>query len=195
MSTETHLPYDRKEITTLFIIFIILVAGCLLLGALLQMTYFYFNGIYTGQIASENISPFHLRVALALSQFFTFLLPALTFSWFVYKSKMWNFWGIKNDLKPFWILSSLLMLLFLLPIIQFSYEINQDLPLPVWMKSMEADATATLEVILSMENIQQLGVNLFLIALLPALGEELIFRGILQQFGYRAFRSPIYSVW
>ena len=165
------------------------------MGALLQMGYFYLNGIHTESVRTGDIDPLHLRWALLLSQIFTFLIPALAFSWLLFKQRMWNFWGFGNSLKPFWILASLLMLVFLLPVIQFSYELNQDLPLPSWMTSMEADATATLETILEMNSLKHLIVNLFLIALLPALGEEFIFRGILQQFGYRVFKNPTFSVW
>jgi membrane protease YdiL (CAAX protease family) len=63
------------------------------------------------------------------------------------------------------------------------------------MTTLEDDASNTLETILSAQSVKILLINLLLVALLPALGEELIFRGIVQQFGYRFFRNPVMSIW
>lgn len=176
-------------------IFIVVVAFCLLLGALLQMSYVYFSGVDSSVILATNLHPQHLRWLLFLSQLFTFLLPALIFAWMVFKKRMWSFWGFQHTVQPGWILASVLMLFLLLPIIQYSYQLNQVIPLPEWMTALENDANNTLEAILGTQSINVLVINILLVALLPALGEELIFRGIIQQFGYRFFKNPVSSVW
>jgi membrane protease YdiL (CAAX protease family) len=60
---------------------------------------------------------------------------------------------------------------------------------------MEAEATETLLNLIQMDNIGELLINLLLMALLPALGEELVFRGVVQQYGYALFKRKTVSVW
>ena len=86
-----------------------------------------------------------------------------------------------------WIVISAFMLFALTPAIQYTLQLNQEIPLPSWMGNMEDQANETLTKLLRMETLSKLLANLFLVAVLPALGEELLFRGILQQLGYRIF--------
>jgi len=58
-----------------------------------------------------------------------------------------------------------------------------------WMKGKEDTADRLFELILAPDNIGSLAVNLVMIALLPALGEELIFRGIFQKILTKMFSS------
>jgi len=132
---------------------------------------------------------------LLITQLFSFLIPSLVFSWIAFKREMFTFLGFSGKVEFQWIIFALTMLVCLLPIIQFSYEMNQALPLPEWMTQMEDDASTTLEAIIKMDTVAQLMINIFLIALLPAIGEELVFRGVIQQIGYRLFQKPVVSVW
>ncbi|OWY24421.1 CPBP family intramembrane metalloprotease [Sphingobacteriales bacterium UPWRP_1] len=75
-----------------------------------------------------------------------------------------------------------------LPVMAFVMEQNQSLSMPgflkgleYWMREMEDSAEKLTYAFLEMNSPLQLFINLLLIALLPALGEELLFRGCLQQ--------------
>ena len=74
------------------------------------------------------------------------------------------------------------------PLINLMVEWNQQMHLPSglagleeWMKASEDNAMRITEALLNMHSISELSYNLLIIAVLPALGEELLFRGILQR--------------
>lgn len=195
LNTEIYLPEDRSQLIRLLFFFLAIVLGCIVLGTFIQLAYLYILGVDATTIFVDDGDSRHLKAVLFITQLFTFLIPALLFGWMTFKYRMWSFFGLKEPISGRWILYSVVMLLFLLPVIQFTYEFNQSLPLPDWMTDLEDNATRVLEAIVRMDNPWDLIVNILLIALLPALGEELIFRGILQQLGYRIFRREEVSVW
>lgn len=89
------------------------------------------------------------------------------------------------------LISFLLVIIILfasMPFINWMIEINGKLKLPstfssleAWMKNSEDEAAKLTEAFLAGTSIISLFSNLFIVALLPALGEELFFRGILQK--------------
>lgn len=195
MSNEIHLPTDRTKLIKSLFSFLIILLGSIIVGTFFQLAYFYLLGIDPVSLFAFEGNNNHLKAALFITQSFTFLIPALLFAWIAFKQKMWLFLGFSNPFRFHWILMAVIMLFFLLPVIQYTYELNQALPLPQWMTSMEENVAKTLEAIIMMDDPVDLIINILLIALLPSLGEELVFRGILQQFGYRVFRRPGVSVW
>ena len=50
-----------------------------------------------------------------------------------------------------------------------------------WMRTMEDAATVLVEKFMKVESIPGLLFNIFMIAIIPALGEELMFRGVIQR--------------
>ncbi len=60
-----------------------------------------------------------------------------------------------------------------------------------WIVKGESDADGMLKNVLSMKGPSDLILNLFLVGLLPAIGEELFFRGVLQKFVYPDFQKSM----
>ncbi|MCX6258193.1 MAG: CPBP family intramembrane metalloprotease [Bacteroidia bacterium] len=82
----------------------------------------------------------------------------------------------------------LILLMVALPLINFFTDINSTLKLPQflepvekWMKETEDYAGRITEDFLNVRSIGGLMVNLLMIAVIPAVGEEFLFRGILQR--------------
>jgi len=76
-------------------------------------------------------------------------------------------------------------------------EINSMLQLPAflqgvenWMKEMEETALKLTMMFLKMPTLNDFLINLLMIGILPALGEEMIFRGVLQKSLIQMTRSP-----
>jgi membrane protease YdiL (CAAX protease family) len=74
------------------------------------------------------------------------------------------------------------------PLINWLSELNSRLVLPQglssiqkWMEQSEEQANKITDAFLKTGSISGLLFNLFMIGLLPALGEELLFRGVVQQ--------------
>ncbi len=95
---------------------------------------------------------------------------------------------------PF-IAAGFLFVLAIFPVAQTSYWLNQQLPLPMWMKDMEKSANELVKVLLHMDSPVELLLNLLTVGVVAALGEELVFRGIVQQQMNKVFKNPIHSIW
>lgn len=83
---------------------------------------------------------------------------------------------------------AVLLMLVALPAINLLSHLNQQITLPAflepleqWMKTSEESANALTEQFLSVTTFGGLIINLLLMALLPAVAEELTFRGVLQR--------------
>ena len=83
---------------------------------------------------------------------------------------------------------SIALMLVALPAINLLSHLNQQMTLPAflepleqWMKTSEENAAALTEQFLNVTTFSGLIINLLLMALLPAVAEELTFRGILQR--------------
>ncbi len=63
------------------------------------------------------------------------------------------------------------------------------------MIEKEESATELIDILITSENFLAMIFNLFMIAVIPAIGEELIFRGVLQKILSDLFKSGHLAVW
>jgi len=116
-----------------------------------------------------------------------FIVPAFVAAYF-FDSNFLEFLQLKKSALLFSLLIVLAILFVSIPFINWMVEINSQLKLPSslaaleqWMKSSEDEAARLTEAFLAGSSITSLLTNIFIVALLPALGEELFFRGIMQR--------------
>lgn len=88
-----------------------------------------------------------------------------------------------------------------IPFINLLGDFNQQMVLPKMfagleaiMKASELQTAKITEQLLNVHSIESLLFNIFLIALLPALGEELFFRGILQRV-FQEWKGATVAIW
>lgn len=81
------------------------------------------------------------------------------------------------------VLAALAMLL-LTPFVNYTYKLNTMLPLPQWMEALENEASTYTKAFLNMPNVSVLLYNILILAVVPAIGEELLFRGVIQRLLY-----------
>ena len=89
-----------------------------------------------------------------------------------------------------------------MPFIKFTAELNSRLSLPSWlsdveqwMRNSEDEAARLTEAFLNVKTIPGLAFNLFMVAFLPAIGEELLFRGVIQKIFTRMTRNHHWGIW
>ena len=73
------------------------------------------------------------------------------------------------------------IMLLINPFISFIYEWNISFNIPEWMLVFDDNAENITKYFLKMNTLGDLSFNLLVIAIIPAIGEELLFRGFLQQ--------------
>lgn len=148
-----------------------------------------------GQRGIADFSPGLTRGLLAIQHVMTFILPGLLFGLVFYQRRFLS--GLDLAEHPGWLLS-ILGIFFLMaayPLVNLSFLINESIPLPAWASMFESQAEDTLKAILTMDTPVIFLFNLIIIAILPGIGEELIFRGILQKQVGLIFRSPVAAIW
>ncbi|MCX6232512.1 MAG: CPBP family intramembrane metalloprotease [Bacteroidetes bacterium] len=134
---------------------------------------------------ADNINFFkYLQI---VSQIGMFIVPPILFAFFV-RGNIAAYLKINHIPNMVTLLSGLLVLIVSIPFINYLISLNSMMHLPsafsgieTWMKDMENSAEAFTKAFLNVTSTQGLLVNLFMIALLPALGEEFMFRGVLQK--------------
>ena len=157
----------------------------LLLGASCIFTIF---GLATWMIFSHgNMTDINsLKWGQLLQSIGMFVIPPFFLAWLC-SEKPLSFLNL--DRKTNWVDVSYLVffMILIIPFINLLGDLNHQLVLPKalagienWMKTSEAQASQITEKLLNVKNIQGLFFNIFLIAIIPALGEELFFRGALQ---------------
>ena len=125
-----------------------------------------------------------VRLGILVNHLTTFVLPAIGAAIFFARKHWVQFLGFR--IRPFsrtfanGALGSLL-LIFSFPLVQFFFYYNKQIPLPEWMKSVEDTTNSFISNLMITDSPTELWLNILVIALLPALGEEMIFRGILQK--------------
>jgi len=130
------------------------------------------------------------RLMLMINHVTMFLLPAVLWSVIYYKKKWFSGLGLKPSVQWIQGIAGVVLLLVAYPIVAKSFEINQGFNLPEWMSQMEGQTEELLKTILVMTTPAGLLANIFVIAVIPGLGEELVFRGIIQKELYKYFQSP-----
>jgi membrane protease YdiL (CAAX protease family) len=95
-----------------------------------------------------------------------------------------------------------ILVVFSLPLTNFIGEWNTRMEFPEflaglerWMKNAEENAAELTEAFLKVETTGGLLFNLFMIAFLPAIGEELLFRGVIQRIFSNWTRSHHWGIW
>ena len=135
------------------------------------------------------------RLFALLNNFTSFLLPALICAWIVAKKGWFNYLKLNVFSKPSNLLLSVLILLVSIPLVQYTYSINRQLPLPEWMTEIESSTEVFIRGLLKTDYSYEFWLNMLLFAVIPALGEELFFRGMMQQLFQKIFRNPQVAIW
>lgn len=122
-----------------------------------------------------------LKALQALATLVIFLLPAYAFTRLVFLRSFARNLGFRAADRPNMYVLSVIVMMLSLPLVFWLGELNQSVPLPEWMSSLENDVSKQLEAFLKYRGPAGVFLNLVIIALLPAIGEELCFRSVMQR--------------
>ena len=136
-----------------------------------------------------------LRGMLWVQAIAGFIIPAMAFAWIFYRKQWKSYFRIDKAPSLITLILAVIALFAAYPLVQLTFEFNSMLPLPSWMTEMEDSAAEILRDVLAMESLGGFLLTLILVAVLPGIGEELLFRGILQREITEWTKKPVLSVW
>ena len=160
-------------ITKLVLIFVVAFTGLLLSSVTILLCANYLNNMVV------------MKWLQLIQTAFTFVLPAFLLAHFVGQGVSYlKFTPIRSSLMWFCVI---LLMPLALPAVNWLKSLNDMVVLPhfmsgveLWMQQMEHQSEVLTEKFLSVSSYSALALNLLVMAAIPALGEELFFRGILQ---------------
>ncbi|GHU66884.1 hypothetical protein FACS189413_00680 [Bacteroidia bacterium] len=142
-----------------------------------------------------------LKMMQTLQIFGMFIFPAVVCAW-LYSDNLQSYLKLESKISwKLWMLTALSTLA-VIPFLNCTYMINQQMVFPEWLRGvenwmtmMEETNNRILETMLYVHHWWDLPVNILLVCVLTAIGEELIFRGLLQNLLGRAIRNPHVVIW
>ncbi len=160
----------------------------MLLGTLIALP-FYGKGILGNLSNLNDISNLNnidfLKYYQIVNQLGLFIFPSIIFA-FIVNRNVYSYLKIDKTADLFSFIASGIIILLSLPLVNWMAEINSTIRLPEafsgiekWMKYSEGQADQLTEVFLKVNTTRGFIVNLFMIAIIPAVGEEFFFRGVL----------------
>lgn len=175
-----------------------------LLGFLLSMPFIEGNFME----AMTQMSTLETKQDIALMKFYQiftqfgfFLVPALVFGFLIQKN-IFSFFNLKYFPALIFILLGILIIFLSNPFNEWLVYQNNLMKLPgflsnweTWMREAEEAAAITTNKFLEMDTFSDYLINVFMIGIMAALGEELLFRGAAQPLMIKIFKNPHIGIW
>ena len=189
---NTYLKYQPPAVQ--FLSFLMFAGGFFFID--FAIASFFYKDLYAVLVNKpENITP-ELITEFKWSQFITssisFIIPALLFGYYS-SPKALPYIGLQKTVSPVMLGVSVGLLFCIQPFIGWLGNVNSNISFGSMQKSLEAKEAIynrAIQVFLQMNSVGDLFINLLVMALLPAVGEELFFRGSLQKALLRLNKKP-----
>ncbi|MBN2892843.1 MAG: CPBP family intramembrane metalloprotease [Bacteroidales bacterium] len=174
------LIFDTLMVLVLFFIFFSI--GSIILAGIFNLNTAEFLATLS---KSEDLDM--VRVSQIMYSIVLFLIPPIIVSFF-YSRKTFSFFGLNKSALPVSYFNVIFLILATLPIVNYMALFNGGLNLPaslsgleeIW-RNAEENAKQLTEKMMSTDSVKYLIINLIMLAVLPAIGEEIFFRGLFQK--------------
>jgi uncharacterized protein len=190
----------------IFSVFVILVSFLvfLLISMLAAIPVFGIDSIMSIPTINDLSDPESIRVLKyfqVVQSIGLFIVPPFILAW-LFHGKIAEYLNMNKKVNVSSVLLVTVMIIFSLPFINFIGEWNAQMNFPdwlsgveQWMKNTEKNAERLTETFLKTDTTAGLMFNLFMIALLPAIGEEFLFRGVIQRIFTQWTKSHHGGIW
>lgn len=190
-------PYRIRALVLILIIAVSLLLT-MILGIIIALPFFgisifeHFNTLND----YSNISVIHfLKYFQVVNQIGFFILPAIFYAYLVNRNPV-NYLKLNTKINVAYFFAAAILIVVSIPAINWLVEINEGMKLPAvlkglenWMRDSENKTNELTETFLNVTTPIGLFVNLIIIALLAAVGEELLFRGVILQLFVEWFKN------
>ena len=142
----------------------------------------------------------NVKVMQLIQSFGLFVIPPFVMA-FLWSNNAFEFLRLKSTLRWTTVLYVVAFMLVAIPFINMLSWLNQQIILPEALseieKMMQSSEVQIAEITEKMLNVSTLGAllfNVFLVAVVPALGEELFFRGTIQRL-LSDWKGALFAIW
>ena len=141
------------------------------------------------------------RIALTIQDLLLFICPALCAA-YLFGGNPIKYLQADHAPRAGAIAGIALCLFFAIPAMNLIIEWNESITFPsslsgleAWLKTQEANAQSLTAEMMQMSNLAELLVMILIVGILTGIGEEFVFRGILQRLFLNKFHDPHIAVW
>ena len=176
---------DKSSATKIGILFLLIFVSVILLTLVGSAIVLFFSDFGLSQDLSNQVAVNYLKLLQLFSAIGLFVAPTLLYAYltdFDYKL-LFNF----KRQSAFLVI---VIMMLITPFIGWLLEMNMSIPFPDWILRLGNDSEKIVESFLKMNHLGDLLFNLLVIAIVPAIGEELLFRGYLQQSFSKWLSNP-----
>ena len=129
----------------------------------------------------------------AVSSLMLFAVPALLFA-YLYHPRASEFLGLSGNIKIGKLLLVLLIILGITPMLQLIEGLISNIDFGASIKQSQKENDDTMAAFLNMPYISYLFRAVLVMAIIPGLGEELFFRGVMMRITHRSMRNFRFSI-
>ncbi len=130
-----------------------------------------------------------LAISQITSQIGLFVIPPILFMVLLRGSRAYSSLALTDIPKAYTLLMTFAMIVLVLPLIAWLTGINMAIPLPLALERAEENANAIVRIFFNDSGTGRFILNLCMVAIIPAIGEELFFRGVIQSYLIKGFRN------
>lgn len=142
-----------------------------------------------------------LKYVQVSQQIALFLIPSLIITRLLKRDDS-SFLKTDKVLPVFTMVLVIVLAVLIIPVTTWTGFINSEMDLPDrfaglenWMRTKEDQASELTSLMITSSDVMTLSVNIIVMALIPAVSEEFMFRGVFQQLFGRALRSSQAGIW
>ena len=135
-----------------------------------------------------------LRLGVMANHVSMFLIPVIIFGLLFQRGNFIKFLSLDQilSLKNLALWGMVIVVSY--PLVGYLTILNEQIEFPDFLRTSQEQTFEMLSDILTMDNYSELALNIFIVGVLAAIGEELLFRGIIQQKLQRYFSNPHYGI-
>jgi membrane protease YdiL (CAAX protease family) len=197
------LEIENKPFTQFILILTLCLVSTIvfsLIGTLLAVAIYGFNPLEINNLGDPTMIE-GMKLMQLFSAIGLFIVPPLVYGVFTSKTPLKGL-GLKSFPKPRNYMLVLIFMVVLTPFLSWIIELNANMVLPdfmsgieQWMRDSEQNAEQITKAFLTFNGVGSLIYVLLIVAVVPAVGEELLFRGVLQKIFINWTKNVHIGIW
>jgi membrane protease YdiL (CAAX protease family) len=193
---------ERNPFESIILLLLLILVGAIVFSILaIVLSYFIYGAGVIDKLSSDDpINLDMIKMVQIISSIGMFVIPALIYA--KLQNRDWLGYLKFIPVPVYLVLLTIVIMFAASPALEYTTLLNKGMKLPTFLKEVEAwmlqqelEMEFLTKKFIVMNSFSALLVNLLMLAIIPAFGEELIFRGGFQPIFTRWFRNYHVAIW